>query len=401
MNSRGILTSLAILCVPAAASCSEEATGDLSETTDQVQADDTGSPSQTTRENGGGNLEDQAEADGGSGAETEDDAAVSQDSNYVSGPQRSGELQIDATTIAYLYHRMSGEPASVVSMMTRPTRQRFDDEFARRRFVEEQHPEFLRTVDRSVSAQRYIVQINGRLESYDFERGGFPINGLYDRTFLSFNGSSSGSEGMDYSLSLGNTSELDFVEVSREDAEALNLGNGARRVDLMVEFVPIQAGWAKPRDEIFRTVDAIATRLDVVTPDGDVIATKEAVTQAPDGPLRIYAENPFAEPEFSNPWSAENAPEAVLDRYSWIVDERWRMPNIRMETGDSFYNAMSLSGAAASGCVANFGFSECQRLASARSEFIDRCVRDLPPGQSSDCYAISEFPYTALEADAR
>ena len=37
---------------------------------------------------------------------------------YVAGPKRSGTLEIDAANLAYLYHRMSGEPASVVRMMT-------------------------------------------------------------------------------------------------------------------------------------------------------------------------------------------------------------------------------------------------------------------------------------------
>lgn len=398
MKIRDIFIPLAVLIVPTAGGCSQPASGEAAASGGGPQAAET----KLAEAESGSNLADTQDVSQPAPEPAPEPAAAARASLYVDGPARTGEaLTLNAVNIAYLYHRMSGEPASVVSMVTEPARQRFEDEFALRRFVNENLPAFQAEVDRTVSAQRYVVQVNGRLERYDFDRGGFPINGLYDRTFLSFDSSRSGAEGMDYSLSLGNTDELDFIEVSEADAEALNLG-GSRAVDLMVEFVPVQAGWAKPRDDIFRTVDAIATRIEVVAREGgQVIGGREAATPAPDGPLRLYAQNPFAEPDFVNPWSADNAPEAVLDRYSWIVNEHWRMDDMRMESGESFYDALSLRGAAAESCIGDFGYSQCQRLATARSEFIDRCVRDVPQNRSRECYAISDFPYTELEADAR
>lgn len=321
--------------------------------------------------------------------------------NRVPGPARSGELTLNAVNIAHLYFRMSGEPASVISMMAKPVNKRFDDEFSRRRFVDENLSDFQKVVDEAVSANIYKVLINGRLEDYDFEREGFPLGGLFDRTFVAFDGSRSGSEGMDFALSLGNSGELDFLKMSPEKAESLNLGQGSRKVDLIVSFVPIQAGWTRPRDEVFRTVDAIATKVQVQTKDGEVIGSRNATTLPPDGPLMLFADNPFEEADLVNPWLAEKAPEAVLARYSWIIDENWRISQGNMDTGDSFYDTMTLHGAAASGCLANFGYSECQRLASARSEFINRCVSEMPADRRAQCYAIKEFPYTEHEASAR
>lgn len=320
--------------------------------------------------------------------------------SQVPGPARSGELTLNAVNIAHLYFRMSGEPASVISMMAKPVNKRFDDEFDRRRFVEENLSDFQKVVDEAVSADIYKIQINGRLGDYDFEREGFPLEGLFDRTFVAFDGSKSGSEGMDFALSLGNSGELDFLRMSPEKAESLNLGQGSRKVDLIVSFVPIQAGWTKPRDKVFRTVDAIATQVRVQTKDGEVIGSRNATTLPPDGALMLFASNPFEEADLVNPWLAEKAPEAVLARYSWIVDENWRISQGNMNTGDSFYDAMTLHGAAASGCIDNFGYNECQRLASARSEFINRCVSEMPADRRAQCYAIKEFPYTEHEASA-
>ena len=171
---------------------------------------------------------------------------------YVNGPKRSGSLEINGVNLAHLYHRMSGEPASIDRMMTRPLGMTFDDEFARRRFLEENFDEFKGLVEESVSAKTYTVKLGGRLEDYDFDREGFPIGGLYDRTMVTFSGNDSGSEGLDFALALEGTGELDFLPMSPADAEAL--GSDNRAVDLEIAFTPEVAGWEEVRSDQRRTV---------------------------------------------------------------------------------------------------------------------------------------------------
>ena len=317
---------------------------------------------------------------------------------YVAGPKRSGTLEIDAANLAYLYHRMSGEPASVVRMMTDPLGQRFDDEFARKRFVDEHFAEFSKLVDESVSAENYVVRLNGRLEDYDFDREGFPINGLFERTMVEFSASPSGSEGLDFALALEGTGGLSFLPMAPDKAEALDFGNNGRRVNLEVSFTPYEAGWEKVRSEQRRTVVGTANSVKVSTPDSKEIAAVDNGKAPPSEPLRLYSKNPFAKANLTNPWSAENAPEAVLDRYSWIIDERWRMKN--QQQGDAFEEAMTLNGGAAGGCIGQFGMSQCKRLATARSNFISRCEQSIAAERRQECYAIRRLPYTELEADA-
>lgn len=315
---------------------------------------------------------------------------------YVEGPKRAGDLEINAINLAYLYHRMSGEPASLDRMMTKPLNLTFENEFERRRFLEEHFDEFKKLVDESVSAQTYTVELRGRLEDYDFDRKGFPIDGLYDRTMVSFSASDSGSEGLDFALALEGTEQLDFLPMSPEAAEAL--GSGDRSVDLEIAFTPIMAGWEKVRSDQRRTVVGKAYQVTVKSSEGKTIGTIRSDQKPSTRPLRLYAQNPMVRANLANPWTAENAPEAVLDRYAWIIDERWKMPGHK--DGDAFEEAMSNNGSAAGGCVAQFGFSQCERLATRRANFVNQCTNSVPTERKQECYAIRSLPYTELEANA-
>tara|TARA_Y100000815_G_scaffold113660_1_gene102728 strand:- start:238 stop:1356 length:1119 start_codon:yes stop_codon:yes gene_type:complete len=317
---------------------------------------------------------------------------------YLDGPKRSGALEIDATNVAYLYHRMSGEPASIDRMMTEPLKLRFDDEFARRRFLEENFDEFAKLVDEAVSAKVYTVTLSGGLEGYDFDREGFPIDGLYDRTMVTFSADASGSEGLDFALALEGTDELDILPMPVEDAERRSNSLSNSAVDLEVAFTPLEAGWEKVRDDQRRTVVGKAYSVKVLSPDGSVIGTIGLDSEPPTRPLRVFAENPFKKSMLINPWTAENAPEAVLDRYAWIIDERWKMPSY--QEGDNIEEAMTTNVSAAGGCVAQYGYSECQRLAQRRNDFITHCTRSVPDNRKQECYSIRSLPYTDQEANA-
>ena len=69
-------------------------------------------------------------------------------------------------------------------MMTKPLGMRFDNEFARRRFLEENFDEFADLVDEAVAAET-LIELNGRLEDYDFDRED-SHHGLFDRTMVNF-----------------------------------------------------------------------------------------------------------------------------------------------------------------------------------------------------------------------
>lgn len=334
----------------------------------------------------------------GDAEKAQTDTGRSKDDLFVSGPKRSGELDLNATNLAYLYHRMSGEPASLARMMTKPLGMRFDNEFARRRFLEENFDEFTDLVDEAVAAETYLIELNGRLEDYDFDREGFPIHGLFDRTMVNFSASESGSEGLDFALALEGAGEMSFLPMSPEEAESLSNSRNSRSVDLEVAFTPIEAGWEQVRSDQKRTVRAKAYRVRVLSRDGNEIGKITSDAQPSNAPLRLYADNPFAKAKLTNPWSADNAPEAVLDRYAWIIDERWQMSNY--SDGDKFDEAMSLNGSSAGGCVDQFGYSECQRISQRRSDFIARCTQSVPEQRKRDCNAIRRLPYTRQEADA-
>ncbi|HCS18474.1 MAG TPA: hypothetical protein DIW45_12600, partial [Erythrobacter sp.] len=132
-------------------------------------------------------------------------------------------------------------------MMTKPLGMRFDNEFARRRFLEENFDEFTELVDEAVAAETYLIELNGRLEDYDFDREGFPIHGLFDRTMVNFSASESGSEGLDFALALEGAGEMSFLPMSPEEAESLSNSRNSRSVDLEVAFTPIEAGWEQVR----------------------------------------------------------------------------------------------------------------------------------------------------------
>ncbi len=317
-----------------------------------------------------------------------------------------GELDKSARltddNVALIYHQISGESAPVADMIIKPENKRFENEFEKRRFVKEAWPAFEQRAKDALAHDAYYVQFNTRLGDYDFDKEQFPVAGIYSSyMYFDYDADDAGSDGLDYAVQIVNPGDVKFLKMSPDEAEALmgRLGSD-RAIKVRMWLVPIQpveAGWVKLKDDIFRTFNTQATRVEVMDRDANFIAEIDSGIKAVNA-VKPVSDNPIKMPDFSNPWSAENRSEALLDYYDWVVTEQYKLSS--SGNGKSFEEAMSLRGAAASGCTAKFGYSQCMRLSEARSHVIDQCASEIKPPRTPQCYKLQYVPYSSNEADA-
>ena len=206
---------------------------------------------------------------------------------------------------------------------------------------------------------------------------------------------------MDYAVRIVNTDEIKFLDAPMEEAEAmLNRVGGKISAEMwMVPVSPVSAGWIKLKNDYYRTVQMKATMLKLFDENGNLIAEIESESAGLKNKAKAVKSNPIREPEFSNPWMADDAPTAILDHYKWYIDKSYKVPNAEYGA-DSFQDAMELGGAVSGGCMAKFGYSECNRLSSARQQMVNRCTNTVSANRKSECYQIRYLPYTTEEADS-
>ena len=312
------------------------------------------------------------------------------------------EARLTPVHTALLYHQVSGEPAPVVNMMAKPLNLRFDNEFERRRFAKEAFPAFKELADDVLRQPAYYARFSVRLDDYDFNEERFPLNGVYSGSmYFYYDAGKAGSEGMDYAVRIVNTDEIKFLDAPMEEAEAmLNRVGGKISAEMwMVPVSPVSAGWIKLKNDYYRTVQMKATMLKLFDANGNLIAEIESESAGLKNKAKAVKSNPIREPEFSNPWMADDAPTAILDHYKWYIDKSYKVPNAEYGA-DSFQDAMELGGAVSGGCIAKFGYSECNRLSSARQQMVNRCTNTVSANRKSECYQIRYLPYTTEEADS-
>ncbi|KCZ46839.1 DUF4852 domain-containing protein [Hyphomonas pacifica] len=313
------------------------------------------------------------------------------------------EARLNAVNAALLYHQVSGEPAPVANMMTKPLNMRFDNEFERRRFTKENFPAFQKMAEDVMAQPAYYTKFSVRLGDYDFTDERFPINGIYSGSmYFNYDADKAGSEGMDYAVRIVNTDEIKFLDMAPDDAEALLNrveGNKISAQMWMVPVTPVSAGWIKMKNSYYRTVQMKATVLKLFDPNGELIAEIESKTPNLKNKARPVKHNPISEPTFSNPWTAEDAPTAILDHYQWYIQKKYQVAD-NGSSGDAFQNAVDMRGVAAEGCTTTFGYSECKRLMTARRQMMDRCTASVAKERVRECYMIDDIPYTTEEADS-
>ena len=313
------------------------------------------------------------------------------------------EARLSDANVALIYHQLSGEAAPVEEMMTDPLNMRFDNEFEKRRFVKEKFPEFEKMAADALSHDAYYVQFNTRLNDYDFDDEQFPVAGIYPRSmFFTFDADDAGSDGFDYAVQIVNSSDVKHLDIGPDEAEALmsKIGSGRNiRVRMwLVPVAPVEAGWAKLNDDMFRTFNTVATKVEIMDRDGNPLAEIDSGLDAKNK-AKAVKDNPIKMPDFSNPWSAENRSEALLEYYDWVVTEKYKLSS--SGEGTSFNEAMDLRGAVSSGCIAKFGYSECGRLATSRRQVVDQCASEMEGDKKRLCYKLQYVPYSSAEADAR
>ncbi|KCZ52551.1 hypothetical protein HY29_04530 [Hyphomonas beringensis] len=312
------------------------------------------------------------------------------------------EARLNPVNAALLYHQVSGEPAPVTSMMAKPLNMRFDNEFERRRFAKEAFPAFQKMAKDVLDQPAYYAKFSVRLGDYDFTNERFPLNGIYSGSmYFHYDAGKAGSEGLDYAVRIVNTDDIKFLDMAPDQAEALlNKVNGKISAEMwMVPTSPVSAGWIKMNNDYFRTVQMKATVLKLFDKNGDLIAEIKSKTPNLKNKAKAVKDNPIREPEFSNPWTAEDAPTAILDHYKWYIQGKYKVPNSDYGA-DSFQSVMELGGAVAKGCTASFGYSECKRLMTARRNMVNRCAATVAKERKRECYKIEDLPYTTEEADS-
>jgi len=311
------------------------------------------------------------------------------------------EARLNAINAALLYHQVSGEPAPVADMMAKPMNLRFENEFERRRFAKEAFPAFEKMAKDVMAQPAYYTKFSVRLGDYDFNNERFPINGIYSGSmFFNYDAGKAGSGGMDYAIRIVNTDEIKFLDMGPDDAEALLTSMDDNKISAqmwMVPVTPVSAGWVKLKGSYFRTVQMKATALKLCDKNGDLITEIESKTPNLKNKAKPVKDNPIREPEFSNPWTAEDAPTAILDHYQWYIQEKYKVADSG-SSGDAFQNAMEMGGAAAEGCTASFGYSQCKRLMTARRQMVDRCLATVAKERKRECYKIDDLPYTSEES---
>lgn len=320
----------------------------------------------------------------------------------TSAQEDTTDARLKALPVALIYHQISGEPVPVAEMMAEAwDKGYFDSEFEERRFVKENFDAFSQMAADALERDAHYAQFKSRIENYDFDKEQFALAGIFAGSmFFTYDASDVGADALDYAVNIINTDDVRFLKMPAEEAEAFMEKLGSDRTVRLRMWItpvnPVQAGWSEKRGDLFRTFNAVATKVEVLDLDNNLLAELDGAK--PGKPVKAVKDNPIRMPDFSNPWAAEDAPAALLEHYDWVVNKKYKMQTDK--GGDAFDEAINLRTGIAGGCQSKFGYSQCSRFVVDRRNMVNRCTNEIKPPKAALCYGLTNVPYSNDEADA-
>lgn len=288
--------------------------------------------------------------------------------------------------VAFLYFQMAEEPLPVRSMMLSASR--FDNEFERREFLDEQLVHWSVLVEKVEQKDTLVIKVDARVGEYDFANNYFPLNGIHEETYLTYR-NPEGVYGPGLAVEILNSREFRHLKMEPGAARALSEQLGGDK-GVSVQFVlrPVSTGhkdFSGGRTlSIYRALAMYAESATILHGDGE---TKLAVLQASSkladhSPVERVATkldaSMLADP-WAQAWGSREHFEALISHYnleSWSAFERIQV---------------------AGPCVNDFGYSDCQDLVERRRQLVLRCTNTLE--RDHLCWRIQGLPYTQAEAD--
>lgn len=296
------------------------------------------------------------------------------------------EMTLTAESAAILYFQMAEEPLPLRSMILATSSSRFDNEFDRQAFLDEQllpHKVIVHSVEQK---DRFSTRVSARIGEYDFANNAFPLAGIHENTYFTLRGSR-GIYGPGVAVHIVNSGEFRQLKMAPEAARALleQLG-GDKRVVLRFIVRPLSS---EQRDfggrrglSVFRALNVYAEGAEISTRDGDVeLARLEASStfeaHSPEARSLTEIDARMLDDPWARAWGSREHLEALVAHYDL---ENWTSFQ-RMEVAQP--------------CISDFGYAQCQRLIERRRQLALRCTNTL--AEDHLCWRIQGLPYTRAE----
>ncbi|NBD95297.1 MAG: DUF4852 domain-containing protein [Gammaproteobacteria bacterium] len=298
------------------------------------------------------------------------------------------KLPLTAEPAAILYFQMAEEPLPLRSMILATSPSGFDNEFDRQAFLDEQLLPYKVIVHAVEQAARFSSRVRARVGEYDFANNAFPLEGIHETTYLTFNGPP-GVYGPGLAVQIVNSAEFRQLKMAPDAARALlERLDGDKR--LMVRFT-VRPVSSEQRDfsggrtlSVHRALNVYAESATILVRDSETeLATMQATStfedHAPEKRNLTAIEERLLIDPWAQAWGSRAQLEALIEHYNL---ENWGSFE-RMEVAQP--------------CISDFGYSKCQNLIERRRQLALRCTNTLE--NDGLCWRIQGLPYTRAEAD--
>ncbi|NKI33904.1 DUF4852 domain-containing protein [Wenzhouxiangella sp. XN79A] len=305
----------------------------------------------------------------------------------LAGPAfAESEMPLTGESAAILYFQLAEEPLPLRSMILASSSSRFENEFDRRAFLDEQLSPYSLIVHAVEQNDRFTTNVSARIGEYDFAANAFPLEGIHESTYYSPRGTR-GIYGPALAVHIVNSGEFRQLEMAPDAARALleRLG-GDKRVVLRFVVRPLSS---EQRDfgggqglTVYRALNVHAGSAVIRLREGNTeLARLQAGSAFEDHDpeprsLTEIDDRLIADP-WARAWSSREHLEALVAHYdleNWTAFERMQV---------------------ASPCVSDFGYTQCQRLIERRRQLALRCTNVLDEDRL--CWRIQGLPYTPAE----
>jgi len=297
------------------------------------------------------------------------------------------ERTAGAMEAAIVYYSLSGEPIPRQRMVEGLSEHGFKSEFERRRFIKENGPAFDKLVSEIRAIEYLTMLVRGSIGEYHFDRGAFPLEGLFDRMYVRRDASRVGLSGSDFAFLFRNSGDLRFLKMAPDAAESLaNQMNRQRKALYGIRFVPVRAGRQTLDGRLRRVIEVHITEIVIFDRHSEaILATMEAESPPAQAQAATIEQqsDPVVREANTNPWRADDVLAVLYDRYGQLEG-----PSDALDILDFRTNLMR-------DCISDFGVSACQDMSDRRRKLFNECERR--DSRFDQCNWVYYFAYDNRE----